>query len=189
MNTTPGSNSFDSASSRARIWLAAALLTGASVFAYANTFQVPFLFDDMPSIVENPTIRHLWPPGQALSPPSEGGVTVSGRPVLNLSLAVNYAISGLDLWSYHALNLAIHLLAGLTLFGVVRRTLRTLRGRSPLAGDGSESPASGLLHSDSDLVAFVVAALWLLHPLQTESVTYIIQRAESLMGLFFLFTL
>jgi tetratricopeptide (TPR) repeat protein len=169
MNTSPGANALTDP--RARTWLAAALLAGAAVLAYANTFQVPFLFDDIPSIVENPTILRLWPPGQALSPPSEGGVTVSGRPILNLSLAINHAISGLDLWSYHALNLLIHVLAGLTLFGVARRTLRTLR------------------HDDPEPLALVIAGLWLLHPLQTESVTYLIQRAESLAGLFFLLTL
>lgn len=162
--------------SRARIWLAAGLLAVAAILAYANTFQVPFLFDDVPSILENPTILRLWPPGGALSPPSEGGVTVSGRPILNLSLAINYAISGLDPWSYHALNLLIHVLAGVTLFGVVRRTLAL----PPLA------ERSGRIALP---VAVVIAGIWLLHPLQTESVTYLIQRAESLMGLFFLLTL
>lgn len=176
MNAMQGDSSSDRATPRARIWFAAALLAGATVLAYANTFQVPFLFDDIPSIVENPTILRLWPPGQALSPPSEGGVTVSGRPILNLSLAVNYAISGLDLWSYHALNLLIHVLAGLTLFGIVRRTLAWPQMAARFAGVASP-------------LALVIAGLWLLHPLQTESVTYLIQRAESLMGLFFLFTL
>jgi len=191
------------AAPRARVWLAAALLACATLLAYANTFHVPFLFDDVPSIVENPTILRLWPPGDALSPPSEGGVTVSGRPILNLSLAVNYAISGLDLWSYHALNLLIHVLAGLILFGIARRTLllpvcRSLPFRQAqdpepvegLAGDASSpSRASSLLHPSAWTLALVIAGLWLLHPLQTESVTYLIQRAESLMGLFFLLTL
>ena len=86
------------------------------------------------------------------------------------------------------MNLAIHLGAALALFGFVRRTLANCR--SLLAGDGSpESPASRLLPQHANLLAFAVALLWVVHPLQTESVTYIVQRAESQMGLFFLLTL
>ena len=176
MSTELRENTNSADTSRAHIWLASAILACATILAYANTFHVPFLFDDVPSIVENPTILRLWPPDAALSPPSEGGVTVSGRPVLNFSLALNYAVSGLDPWSYHAFNLLIHVLAGLTLFGVARRTLN----RAPLREQfgGIALP-----------LATIIAGLWLLHPLQTESVTYLIQRAESLMGLFFLLTI
>ena len=143
-----------------------AILAAGAIAVYSRTFSVPLLFDDNPTIVDNSTIRHwstaFWPPINT---------TASGRPILNLSLAINYAISGTAVWSYHALNLAIHVLAGLTLFGIVRRTL------VPRAG-----PAAAL-------IAFSAALLWTLHPLQTESVTYIVQRAESLMGLCYLLTL
>ena len=162
----------------------AALLVVSAVLCYWNSLHVPFLFDDVPSIVDNPTIRHLWPMGEALSPPREFGLTVSGRPALNLTLAFNYALSGEAVWSYHALNLLIHALAGLTLFGVVRRTL--LRGA---LGDGNGRSKSAPLQSDARLVALAVALLWTVHPLQTESVTYVVQRAESLMGLCYLLTL
>jgi protein O-mannosyl-transferase len=146
------------------------LLALAGGAAYANSFAVPLVFDDAASIADNPTIRHLWPIWPVLAPPS-GGLTVGGRPFLNLSFALNYAVSGTAVWSYHAVNLAIHVLAGLTLYGLVRRTLSLRAGRSA-------SP-----------IAFSVALLWILHPLQTESVTYIVQRAESLMGLLYLLTL
>ena len=136
--------------------------------AYCNSFHGPFIFDDIGCIIENPSIRHLWPPGPVLSPSSEGGRTVAGRPIVNLSLAINYAISGLDVWSYHVLNLLIHLGAALVLWGVLRRTIR-IRG--------------------SDGVAAAIALLWALHPLNTESVTYVVQRAESLMALCYLLTL
>ena len=125
-----------------------------------------FVFLDVADIVDNPTIRHLGQLGRVLSPPAAGGLTVGGRPVVNLTLALNYAFGGTNVWGYHALNLLIHILAGLALFGVVRRT-----------------------PPRSTLFAFAVALLWTVHPLQTESVTYIIQRAESLMGLFYLLTL
>jgi len=57
-----------------------------------------------------------------LAPFRGSGSTVAGRPFINLTLAVNYAIT-LQLWSYHVVNLGVHILAGLTLFGIVRRTL------------------------------------------------------------------
>jgi len=142
------------------------LIALAGAAAYAGSFSVPLIFDDVDSIANNLSLRHwstaFWPPSEA---------TVGGRPILNLSLALNYAISGTTVWSYHALNLSIHILAGLTLYGIVRRTL------APRAGEAAA------------LAAFSVALLWILHPLQTESVTYIVQRAESLMGLFYLLTL
>ncbi|MBK8858223.1 MAG: tetratricopeptide repeat protein [Opitutaceae bacterium] len=155
------------------VWLAGAAIALAALAAYHNSFGGPFLFDDEQSILHNPSIRSF---STALTPPGGFGFTVSGRPLLNLSLALNYAVSGTEVWSYHALNLLIHVLAGLTLFGLVRRTLAlpVLAGRFA----GQELPA-----------AFVIALLWTLHPLQTESVTYLIQRAESLMGLFYLLTL
>ena len=78
--------------------------------------------------------------------------------------------------SYHAGNLLIHLLAALTLFGIVRRTLLL-----PRCATGSAGASTGL--------AAAVALIWALHPLQTESVTYIVQRVESLMGLCYLLTL
>jgi tetratricopeptide (TPR) repeat protein len=143
-----------------------ALLAAAAVAAYGRTFTVPLLFDDVPSIADNPSIRRL---ATAFLPP--GDSTVGGRPVLNVSLAINHALSGTDPWSYHAANLAIHVLAALVLFGIVRRTL------SPMPG------------SSATRVGFFAALLWELHPLLTESVTYVIQRAESLMGLFYLLTL
>lgn len=163
-------------SSRGLIWSAGLLLVLSALAAYHNSFRGPFVFDDVASIVTNPSIRQLWPPGEVLSPPSAHGVTVGGRPVANLTLALNYALGGTDVWGYHALNLVIHALAGLLLFGVVRRTLLL-----PTIAERHRTAALPL--------ALIVALGWTLHPLQTESVTYVVQRVESLMGLFYLLTL
>ena len=160
--------------SRRALLLAAALLVGAAGLVYGNSFAGVMLFDDQPSLIRNPTIRHLADLGQVLAPPPD--CTVSGRPVANLTLAVNYAVSGLEPWSYHAVNLLIHVLAGLLLWGVVRRTLLL--------------PALSARYGAAALpLATAVAGLWLLHPLQTEAVTYLIQRVEALGGLFYLLTL
>ncbi len=174
--------------SRGGVWLAGSVLFLATLAVYLNSFSVPFTFDDTGAIRDNPTIQQLWPPWQALSPP--GGLTVGGRPVLNLSFALNYALGGTGVAGYHALNLAIHVLAGLILFGVIRRTLiRVGRVIPNPPHPASTGPNRRVMDDAPCLIAFTVALLWALHPLQTESVTYLSQRAESLMGLFYLLTL
>ena len=201
--------------SDASVTVAGGLLVVAALAVYANSVSGPFIFDDVLSIPQNPTIRHF---GSALFPPG-GGLTVSGRPLLNLSFALNHALSGDGVGSYHALNLLIHVLAGLVLFGIVRRTLVRMEseghaatgwgGPAPVliggrprreppdggaAGCGlrAEGPAKAgdpAPPAQSTLLAFAAAMLWTLHPLQTESVTYVVQRSESLMGLCYLLTL
>lgn len=159
------------------VWLTAGSLGLFAVVAYLGSFGVPFLFDDGPSIVHNPTIRRLWPLTDVVNPKGvDGGATVSGRPLVNLSLALNYAVGGQQVWGYHAFNLAVHVTAGLLLFGVVRRTLLL--------------PAMAARWGDRALpFAWAVAALWLLHPLQTAAVTYVVQRAEAMAGLWYLLAL
>jgi protein O-mannosyl-transferase len=181
------------------------LLSLAALAAWSNSFHGAFVLDDIPTIVANPSIRRLGALGAVLSPPKMGS-PVTGRPLVNLTLALNYAVSGTRVWSYHALNLLIHVLAGLTLFGIVRRTLARrvgaqscgapLEGRTGGAGfmpatevGARRAGINPALQSDATLLAFAVALLWTLHPLQTEAVTYVVQRAESLMGLFYLLTL
>jgi Flp pilus assembly protein TadD len=150
------------------------LLIPAGVAVYSNGLAGPFIFDDLRSIVENPHVRSLRPLSRALSAPDE--TTAAGRPVVCLSLAINHAIGGLDPRGYHAFNVAVHVLAALALFGIVRRTLL-----APWMGDRFGRSAGRL--------ALAAALLWMLHPLQTESVCYVIQRTELLMGLFYLLTL
>lgn len=150
-------------------WLrfAPLLLAAVVVLVYANSLRVPFLLDDRSAIQENPSITDLGRLGSVLAPT---GTTTAGRPLLNLSFALNHAVGGPSVVGYHVVNVAIHALAALALFGLVRRT------RMP-AG----VPAGTL--------AFWVALLWAVHPLLTNAVTYLSQRAESLMGLWYLLTL
>jgi tetratricopeptide (TPR) repeat protein len=163
-----------------RVVYAVVLIVLAATLAYSDSFRGVLVFDDLVSVTQNPTIENLWSPDIFCPPPS--GAPVQGRPVANASLAVSYALDhtlqfkDYPLFGYHLVNLLIHILAGLTLFGIVRRTLMLER-----MGDTFRGAATPL--------ALTVAILWTLHPLQTESVTYIVQRTESLMGLFYLFTL
>lgn len=145
-----------------------AVLTVLALLAYHNSFDVPFLFDDAPAVTANPSLRAPVSLARVLWPQVDGGATVAGRPLLNLSFALNYWSGGLAVRGYHAVNLAIHLAAAALLFGIVRR----------MVPDDGPGWALGL----------GTAALWLTHPLQTESVTYIAQRAESLGGFWLLLT-
>src|SRR5262249_24331323 len=150
---------------RTHVWLLLALAF-ATILAFGAAVRAPFQFDDIASIDRNPTIERLWPPSGPLSPPR--GIAVSGRPAVNYTLAVNHALNdlfGVDqrvgsvspnrTLGYHLINLLIHVLNGLLLFGILRRTIRSGRGLSAWSESGNE-------------IATVVAALWLLHPLQTE---------------------
>ncbi len=154
-----------------RTLLAGAIVVFAALVAYHNSFSGPLIFDDLAAITNNPSIRHL---GSAFSPPPN--LTVGGRPVLNFTFALNYALGDMKVGGYHAFNLFVHVLAGLTLFGIARRTLLRPALRTRFGA------VAGLL-------AAAIAAIWVVHPLQTEAVTYISHRAETLMGLFYLLTL
>ena len=145
-----------------------------AVLAYANTLNVPFLFDDQDSVVQNPTIRRLGRSGPSCRRRTTARRLMAGR--LNLSLAVNYAIGGLRPWSYHAVNLLVHISAASMLAATIRRTLLL-----PCIPPQLARAATALAYS--------IALLWAVHPLQTESVTYISQRAESLVSLCYLMTL
>lgn len=138
------------ASSSPRLLLSLLLLAG--ITAYSNTFAVPFFFDDLSSISENPHIEKLWP---IEVPPR---TTLDSRPAVAFTLALNFAFGDRNPGGYHLFNLLLHLLNGVLLFGIVRRVL----GSAPLA--------------------LAVSLLWLLHPLQTEAVTYVIQRTELMMA-------
>ncbi len=142
---------------------------------YSSSLGGVFLLDDKHGILDNPSIRQLRPIGPVLNPPRPSS-TVAGRPVVNISLAVNYALNGQNATGYHIVNILIHVLAAITLYGLVRRTLE-LPGSSPTLSRASTS------------LATAVALIWSLHPLQTSAVTYLIQRAEMLVALFYLLTL
>lgn len=132
------------------------------------------VFDDRPTIINNQTLREWRNPGAVLRPPLD--TTVSGRPVANASFAVNYALGELKPWGYHLVNVLIHGAAALALFGCLRRVLLLPR-------------LAGAFGSVAALLAGLIALLWAVHPLQVESVTYIVQRVEALMALFYLLTI
>jgi len=168
------------------------LLAAAGLGLYWHTLPAPFIFDDAAAIVNNASIREVSP--AVLAAPRD--TPTAGRPVVNATLAFNYALGGLDVTGFHALNIAIHICCALVLYGIVRRTLlggtaeRALASspvvRRPTTGDVAIAPSAVPRHH---LVALSASLLWLVHPLQTECVSYVTQRTESIMALFFLLTL
>ncbi len=173
--------------------LAAALIVAAVATAYSNSFTGVFVLDEQTAIIDNPNIRSL---STAFSAPKDVGF--AGRPVVSLSFALNYALAPAEareaftppppgyppeatslfhanVWGYHAVNLAIHAGCALLLFGILRRTLSSPR----------LEPRFG---AQALLLSLVAALAWAVHPLTTGSVTYVAQRVESLMALFYLLT-
>jgi len=163
------------------------LILVACVAVYANSLGNPFLFDDQRTIEENASIRQLWPLTGALQPPASS--PVAGRPLVNLTVAVNYALGGLNTRGYHLFNLAVHVLAALALFGVLRRTF----ARPPALDDASREP--GVLAAwrtdtgAADRAALFCTLVWALHPLNSGVMIYLTQRSESMMALCYLMAL
>jgi len=144
--------------------IAAAVIAAAVGWAYRGVYDAPFVFDDTLHVLRNPRILDL------ASPAVFAGTS---RPLVQWTLAANHALGGFDPTGYHAFNVAVHVAAAIALFALARRLFAKV---PPLA-----AAAPGL--------ALATALLWSLHPLQTEAVAYVIQRAESLAGLFYLLTL
>ena len=134
----------------------------AAILVYSNSLSGPFVFDDRGTIVDNTTIEDLSRRAVLVAPHE---TPTAGRPVVNVSFAVNYAFGGRNVTGYHVVNIAIHLLCGLLVFGIARRT------------------------QPSTNAALAIALIWTVHPLNSEAVDYITQRTESLMGLFYLLTM
>ncbi len=137
------------------------------VAVYAAGVSGPFILDDQSAIVQNADIRDLSRLGRVLWPADDS--SVAGRPLASLSFALGYAAGGLDPRGYHVVNIGLHALCAVLLFLVVRRTLRLASVRPALAWP-------------PDRVAAAAAAIWAVHPLNSEVVSYLTQRTESLMA-------
>jgi protein O-mannosyl-transferase len=147
------------------LWFPIAIIVFA-LMAYHNSFAGVFVFDDRNTIIGNAAV-HDWPPK---------AIFFLTRPLFYLTLAVNYQLGGFNPVGYHVINLLIHVLAALTLFGLLRRTFVSQRFHKRV-------------RTSAGILAACISILWVVHPLQTESVTYISQRSELLAGLFYLWTL
>lgn len=156
-------------------WEAALLILLFGLLTYSNNYHGEFIFDDFPAIIDNPAIQSLSSLGSILRPVPDGG-PLAGRPVPALTIALNYALGGLDVRGYHLLNNLIHIFAAMALFALVRATL-LLPKFAPVYRKRASS------------CGLAVTLIWLVHPLNSEVVNYINCRTESLVGLFYFSTL
>jgi tetratricopeptide (TPR) repeat protein len=146
------------------------LFFSAIAFAtYSNTLDAPFVLDDLKKIEKNPYIRiHQLAPREIIRAGLKSSKT---RPIAFMTFALNYGFDQYDVFGYHIVNIVIHVLSGFFLYLFVATTLKL--------------PAIESRYRQPNLIAFVAALIWLVHPIQTQSVTYIIQRINSLAALFF----
>jgi tetratricopeptide (TPR) repeat protein len=148
--------------------LAAVLALG--ILAYSNALHGRFVFDDVNEIVGNPRIRLL----ADYLPFARGYQAFPNRYVGYASFALNHALGGYDVVGYHLLNVAIHLLNALLVYALVVLTFRAPR------------LAASRLAPHARAVALAAALLFVAHPLQTQAVTYVVQRFTSLATTFYL---
>jgi tetratricopeptide (TPR) repeat protein len=141
---------------------------------YANSLESPFLFDDVDNIAEN---RHIKINEISYDSLFQAAVKspISSRWLPNISFALNYYFGGMAVKNYHIINILVHVLCGIVLYCLVLTTLKL-----PLFQTEIEHPRG---------VAFFSTLIWLLHPLQTNGVTYIVQRMTSMASLFILLSM
>jgi Flp pilus assembly protein TadD len=143
------------------------ILVVLGIISYSNTLDVPFYLDDIPNIVDNSMIRDVSSiPSMFLHIKGH----LASRPATLASFALNYALCGLDTTLYHVVNISLHVLNGILLYILVTMTARMI------ADEGS----------DIRLSALFSAAIFVVHPIQTETVTYIVSRSMLLVTTFYL---
>jgi tetratricopeptide (TPR) repeat protein len=136
------------------------LVCALGILAYVNSLHVPFVFDDAMSVERNPGVRF----GDYLS-----DSLLWTRSLLYITFTLNHRYGGMNVVGYHAVNLLLHLLNGTLVFFIARRIFLK----------------AGVSFSNVDWAAGLSAAFFLLHPVQTESVTYVSSRSELLSTFFY----
>jgi tetratricopeptide (TPR) repeat protein len=152
------------------------VVLAAGVLAYAGTLDVPLQFDDLPNIVDEPAV-HAVDLSPAQLAPAVSGFPL-GRWLARGSFAVNHALHGLRPAGYHLFNLAAHLAAALLVLVLARRLLDLLAVRPAAGGRGGEDAPAPAVAGEADRrrAATIAALLFVVHPVQTQAVTYVVQR-------------
>jgi tetratricopeptide (TPR) repeat protein len=150
------------------------LLAVVVILIYADTLTTPFIFDDLVNIHDNP---HIRVPALSLKNLAWAGFNspIGSRPVANISFALNYYFNGYNLVGYHVVNILIHTACGIFLYFLAKATLQT--------------PALRSRYEKFGWIPFLTVFIWLVHPLQTQSVTYIVQRMNSMAAMFYVLSM
>ena len=142
--------------------ISVAIITVAVVIIYSNTFNSSFHFDDFHAILDNSKLKRLSNFWSILANEQ--------RPVSMVTFALNYAVSGKNVFGYHITNTAIHIMAAVLAYFLIYKTLASFKTDSGWARR----------------IAFFTALIFAVHPIQTQAVTYVVQRMESLSGMLYL---
>ncbi len=141
-------------------------LTLIAIFTYWGTFRVPFLYDDIHAIVQNPKIQDFSKIGDLLKIDN-----LFNRPILNISFAINRSINGLNVWGYHLMNLGIHIGVGILLYFFSGKCLQLIPQER---------------RNSYQLLPLIAALIHLIHPLNVQAVVYLSSRSVLLVTLFYL---
>lgn len=144
------------------------------ILIYANTLGSPFVFDSRNNIESNPHIRISK---INLNDLAEAAFKSNAkqRPLSNISFALNYYLHGYNVVGFHVVNMLIHISTGFLLYLFIKSTLCT--------------PALRSRYGNYLWISFFTAAVWMVHPLQTQSVSYIVQRMNSLCAMFYILSI
>ena len=153
--------------------IAATLIAGVTLVAYSNTFNVSFRFDDIPNILNNPYVQIKVFSWDHLEQMFRGTYKETIRVFSYFTFALNYYFGESNLFGYHLVNLFIHITTGIFLYWFLLLTFNLLS-------------LKGKYGSISYKVALFTSLIFVVHPIQTQSVTYIVQRMASMAGMFYL---
>ena len=162
------------------------LIVMVAVAAYSNSFNVPFILDDESSIISNEIIHNL----NNFFTNRSGYDFLPNRVIGYMTFALNYQIGKLNVVGYHVVNLSIHITNALLIYALIKLTLRTsffanFNSPDSHTNDNSHNFAS----QNRNVIPLFTALLFACHPVQTQAVTYIVQRLTSLATLFYLATI
>jgi len=154
------------------------LIVGLGTLVYSHTLRYPFAFDDVPNITDNSQIRMEQFSIDGLRKAGFDS-PIKGRPLAYFTLAINYWWGGYDIVGYHVLNIAIHVINGLLVYVISLQLLEQYRRSDPRGSAWIDS-------STLQMIALLSSLMYTVHPIQIQSVTYIIQRMNSLATLLYL---
>jgi tetratricopeptide (TPR) repeat protein len=159
-------------------WFYCLFILVSALLVYSGSFHNSFQYDDFHVIVKNPFIKDAGDVWRVFVDPHLGSGIIqetSGyRPLLLASFILNYSLGGLHVFGYHLFNVLLHGLCAVLVFYLTLILLQISYGLQtrPLR--------------DDRWVAFFAGLIFALHPVQTESVTYITGRSSLMMAFFFL---
>jgi hypothetical protein len=149
----------------APLLLSAAILV--CLLVYLPGLDGEFMFDDHWNLLQNPAVQiDELSPGALVEAAGSGSAGPLKRPISMLSFALDYYVYGFDAYFFKLTNLIVHLICGILVYAVVQRLLRN--------------------EANARLIAAVVSALWLVHPINLSSVLYVVQRMTLLASFFML---